>query len=458
MIVLEQDLVDKALAQFPKGPLAQTAVKSIGNQLGVDYIIYGSVTKIGDSLSIDAKLFDLKEDKSVTPLFVTCKGMDSVIPEIAQFASKAHARIMGIEYPQPSAPTLTVTAPPSDIKSAFIIARKEAEFWKSQSLPVEIKGVDIGDVDGDGKNETVVMGDRTIDIYMYSDDKLILKKTLKGRGRDNYLSLDVADINGNGVAEIFVSNLVHNTLESFVMEFQGGEFREIAANKNYFFRVIRTTKDPRILIGQRMGLDGILYGSVYKLAWKDGQYMESETIPLPGKTIVCGFNLIDLDNKGEEEIVLVDNNDYVKVLSSKGKLLWRSEEIYGGTRDFFTLYPSGSKGVDVDLEERVYLQNRILSRMQKKEPEVILLKNISTTGKLFERVRLYKESEVYSLVWDGLGLSEKWRTKKIHGYTADFHIKDIDNDGRDELVVGIIDSTGSIFSKKKSYVLAYELR
>ena len=156
--------------------------------------------------------------------------------------------------------------------------------------------------------------------------------------------------------------------------------------------------------------------------------------------------------------MLVDNNDYVKVLSSKGELLWRSEEIYGGTRDFFTLYPSGSKGVDVDLEERVYLQNRILSRMQKKEPEVILLKNISTTGKLFERVRLYKESEVYSLVWDGLGLSEKWRTKKIHGYTADFHIKDIDNDGRDELVVGIIDSTGSIFSKKKSYVLAYELR
>ena len=458
VIVLENDVINQAITQSPRDPLTERGVKSIGNQLGVDFIIYGSLTKIGDSLSVDARLFDLKEDKFVTPFFATFKGMDNIIPEMVQFASRVNARIMEREHPQPTSPPLTAIAPPSDPTSAFITAKGEREFWKSQSLPVEIKGVDIGDVDGDGKNETVVIGTRSLDIYTYSDDRLLLKKGLQGRRADNYLSLDVADINGNGVAEIFVSNVVNDSLESFVIEFQGGEFTRIVTDEGYFFRVIHTTKEGKILIGQKMGLDGILYGSVYKLVWKDNRLMESRKIPLSKKSIVCGFNLIDVDKEGEEEIVLIDNNDSLKVFSSNGKLLWRSVDIYGGTKDFLVLYPLGLEERGEGLEERIYLQKRVLFRNQKKGSEVIIVKNISATGKLFARVRSYKESEVYSLVWDGLGLSENWRTKKIHGYTADFQIKDIDNDGRDELVVGIIDtSTGSIFGKKKSFILAYEL-
>ena len=71
---------------------------------------------------------------------------------------------------------------------------------------------------------------------------------------------------------------------------------------------------------------------------------------------------------------------------------------------------------------------------------------------------MYNNSEIYSLVWDGIGLSENWRTRKIHGYIADFQIKDIDNDGKDELVVGILDtSVASTLKRAKSYVLAYDL-
>ncbi len=461
VIVLENDVVNQAITQFSGDTLTERRVKSVGNQLGVDFIIYGSLTKIGDSLSVDARLFALKEDKFVTPFFASFKGMDSIIPEMGQFASRVNARIMDREHPQPTSPPLTAIAPPSDLKSGFIMTKGEREFWKSQSFPIEIKGIDIGDVDGDGKNETVVIGNRSIDIYTYSDDRLLLKKGLQGRRADNYLSLDVADINGNGIAEIFVSNLVNDSLESFIIEFQGGEFTRIASGEGYFFRVIHTTKEGKMLIGQQMGLDGMLYGNVYKLVWKDSRLMKSRKIPLPEKSIVCGFNLIDVDKEGEEEIVLIDNNDSLKVFSNDGELLWRSIEIYGGTKDFLVLYPSGSKEVDVgleDLERRIYLQNRVLFRNQKKGSEVIIIRNISATGKLFARIRSYKESEVYGLVWDGLGLSENWRTKKIHGYTADFQMKDIDNDGRDELVVGIVDtSTSVIFGKKKSFVLAYEM-
>ena len=137
---------------------------------------------------------------------------------------------------------------------------------------------------------------------------------------------------------------------------------------------------------------------------------------------------------------------------------WKSEEIYGGTKDFLRTHPSGLEEPDQMLEQRFYLQNRILCRDQNKGSEVIVLKNICSAGKLFARQRFYREGEVFSLVWDGLGLRENWRTKKIHGYSADFQIKDIDNDGREELVVGMMGtSTSPLFGEKRAYILSYEL-
>jgi len=485
VVVLENKLVSDVLSQINESPTTEEAIRKIGTQLGVDFIISGSLTKIGDSVSIDAKMFDLKEKKSVTSLFATSKGMDNVIPEVSEFALKANSRITGKPYSvyssphPPPLPTASEEAsafmseflvpkkgkgPSSDTGSEFVMSGDplglKKGFWKSQRLDFGIKGIAVGDVDGDGKKETVVIDKNSIYIYRYSEDRLALIKKIKGKKSDNYLSLDVADINKNGISEIFVTNLVDTRLDSFVIEFQKGDFVKIETGINYFFKVIETSKNGSMLLSQKAGLDGIFYGSVTQLVWKDNKYMEEKNILLPKGAIVYGFNLIDVDKDGKEEIVLIDNYDNLKVFSNSGELMWKSDEIYGGTKNFLTKYPAGTKPVDSleGLETRLYLQNRILLQNRKGENAVVVAKNIPGAGKLFERTRMYKNSEIYSFTWDGLGLSEDWRTKKIPGYVADFQIKDINNDGKDRLVVGIIQtSSDALFGSDKSYILVYEL-
>jgi len=74
-----------------------------------------------------------------------------------------------------------------------------------------------------------------------------------------------------------------------------------------------------------------------------------------------------------------------------------------------------------------------------------------------QNVKLFTSAEVYNLEWDGLGMVENWRTRKINGYVADYQFKDIDNDGENEIVLALVLSTvGTV--KDRSVIVAYDLR
>jgi hypothetical protein len=108
----------------------------------------------------------------------------------------------------------------------------------------------------------------------------------------------------------------------------------------------------------------------------------------------------------------------------------------------------------------IYIMGRILVTDLNHDnvPEVLLNKNISKTLNLLPKFRLYETSEVYNLQWDGVNLSENWRSRLIDGYIADYQVKDIDSDGINELVVAVVYSTEmTALVPAKSGVLIYEL-
>ncbi|MDD2731290.1 MAG: hypothetical protein PHW33_04180 [Candidatus Portnoybacteria bacterium] len=88
--------------------------------------------------------------------------------------------------------------------------------------------------------------------------------------------------------------------------------------------------------------------------------------------------------------------------------------------------------------------------------EMIIVKNLSSVGRIFKNLKLFTSSEIYNLEWDGLGMAENWRTKKINGYVADYCFKDIDNDGKPEIVLALVQSVGGSLSER-SVIVVYEL-
>ncbi len=89
--------------------------------------------------------------------------------------------------------------------------------------------------------------------------------------------------------------------------------------------------------------------------------------------------------------------------------------------------------------------------------KLIAVKNFDAAGRKLEKFRSYKESQIISFFWDGLGLAPEWKTRKIAGYIRDFAIGDFNGDGTEELVAAVILDEGAIITTTpKSTVIAFE--
>jgi len=497
--VIGKDSVLAALQEAAGRELALADAYALGKKLNADFVVWGSVTKIGNSLSIDGKLVDIATSKTAVNLFAQCPTMDEVIPKINDFAQRIDTHILGglpqasespsvpkeiivSRQPSPQATreaeiisgmrggrkgTYTSSINPDFINAAQPLDRKT--FWKSQQLSYEFRGMDIGDVNGDGLNETIMIDPHGVLIYQKKGSEFNLIQRIPGKSYDYYVSLDVADINANGIKEIIVSSYNGQQVDSFIIEFRNGKFVTIASGLPFFMRVIDNASGIPLLLGQRRGLDKPFEPPIYEIVWQNGEYREGRKMRIPQGLSVYGLTLDKLGSSGAERIVTLNDYDYiciyeqtdkplskVAIVGGSDEFIWKSEDVFGGSNTII----ESMKGSNVNTDDPYnYINLRILAYDTNKDGkrEIIIVKNLSSSGRTFQRVKLFTSAEVYDLEWDGMGMVENWRTKKINGYVADYQFKDIDNDGENEVVLALVLSVGGSL-RERSVIVAYKLR
>lgn len=465
IVVIERSIVEGALYEERPMRLDETVAARIGMRVGADYIVLGSLTKIGNYISLDARLISITEEKPPLAAYTQHKGIDDVMLKIGDFAQDIGYKILGRRA---MAGRPTEPRPPYIVQRRRDIGRIEPEgldFRKSQTFNFGIKGIDIGDVDGDKKNELVLMDDHHLYVFKYDGEKLNLFQKIETGYQHNFLTLDVADVNRNGYAEIIVTSVVEDDLRSFILEYEEGKFKKITEKAGWYFRVLEHPKEGPILMGQRMGSEGVFVGPIYKFVWKKKSFEKGPKMSFPRETKIFGVTLADIRGNGKLQTIVFDQFERLGLLSEDGKTLWKSNDRFGGTSNYYDT--TKKKDPAFRPQEappwRVYIPGRILVKDLDGDgiPEVIVNKNEFSTGTLFERVRIYEKGEIYNLVWDGGGLTTNWKTREIKGYIADYQVKDVDNDGDEELVVAVVvpeeEITGLLSQKTRSNILFFKL-
>ena len=468
--VLSLEDVREATASI-SGPVTETISRKIGHSLGVDYVLFGSLTIFGNSVSVDAKMVDMAQKRPTLAFFNQSQGMDEVIPRINQFAGEINQKVFGRQVAVQSLPRPAQTREQPGIYahperlvpggvygaggSAFVRLQgdESAGFWKSRSLKIRARGLTLGDVDGDGHTETVVISSLKVLLFRSLQQRFQKIGEYEAKSQHRLVSVDAADINNNGKAELFITAINATTLalNSFVLEWAGSGLTLVADSQRWYYRVVTHPDQGPMLVGQRRGVNELFYPGVYELGWKNNQYVKMAKLSLPGVALVYGFSIGDVMNNNKEMVLAFDSAERVRIYSSGGKMEWRSAESFGGSENFL-LESKGS-------EDRFYLPQRIFitDLNNNGKNEVIIAKNTSITGRMFKRFRRYTNGQIESFSWNGLGLARFWHTRKVSGHISDFNVGDIDNDGKPELSAVVVSGRGEFLQDAKSSVIVYDL-
>jgi len=459
--VVDRGAVRDALPRQEVAQISGEMARRIAADLDADYAIVGNLTKVGEFVNVDARLISIERPGPPVAVASQYRGLEDAMEGLGEFADRVRRRILlasptpleDQKKPEPSDKS-TIAKVLEGVRGEKPSPPQPARGLESiQTLPTLLKGVDVGDVDGDGQNEIVLIDARTLWIYKQTGGRLRLFRKIEGHRNDRFLTLDVADVNRNGFSEIIVSNIRQGALHSFILEFEEKRIKKISDRDRWFYRVINRPTQGWTLVGQKMAIDRRPFGPIYPFAFK-GKTFHPEKDPLLKKEVpVFGFGVGDVEGRGEASIIYMDYHDRLRVLNREEAFRWESGTRYGGS-DIY--YSYGKTGPDVK-ETRLYIPPRVLVKDLDGDgtSEVMVSQNIFKLN-MVERLRGYDRGKIVNLAWRGLGFSESWWTPEISGYISDYQLKDVDNDGRDEIVMTAV-SKGILRSGASSSVLVYEL-
>jgi len=478
--------------QKTSGPVNEPAARTLGQNLKADYVLFGSLTMLGESLSLDGKLLDVHGKRPVVTLFKEGRKIDEVIPQISLFAKEIKEKVFG--FPVAAAPKIEETpaeAPRPDIYAhpETLLAsepseevayskpepaptlvggfaeppatspayKKPSAFWASRNFRETINGIALGDVDGDKRTEVVFITDRRVLVNRFQDQRLVKVWEKSGDRGSRYIGVDVADVNNNGLAEIFVTNVKNpgDRLASFVLEWEERAFKRISEDANWYYRVVDLPYQGRVLVGQKRTMDEPFADRVYALTWQNGEYEPQDPVTLPKKANLFGFAQGDVTNKGLQTTVAFDREDHLRLFGLSGDEKWRSGETLGGSMNYVESWVKNS-----DIADRLYLPQRVyvVDLDGDGEQEVVVPSNEGQLGRLFAKLRSFSSGHMTSLAWNGLTLVPELQTPKLEGYISDFGIGDFDNDGANEVVVAHVSKARiPVFGGVSSSIISYEI-
>ena len=172
------------------------------------------------------------------------------------------------------------------------------------------------DIDNDGKVEIVVALGRKVVVYHFNGDSFT--PVMSFRHGWNIVNMDCADIDNDGLKEIFFSNFDRfGNLSSFIGRIKGNTFHLIKDRIRYYIR----TYDGR-LIAQKSGIIYPFYGGLYEIN-ENGKIKGRVKLPISPRNF---FDFYRIDGK----VIYLDRDGKLSVYDEKQeKVLYKTRISFG---------------------------------------------------------------------------------------------------------------------------------
>jgi len=430
-----------------RGISSEKRAQELISKLGADYAVFGTITAVGGTYSLDLSL--IKSGEGLPPArFSKVVTEDRFIPEFSETANHMLAAMEGKGAAQKAPAKLPVTpktGPAKDIfspldqeKATAPDKEKDVSFTPlSESKPLrptgaiplttEVMSFDTGDLDGDGKAELVAVDKGNLYVYRQEGNTFALIDTRKASWGEEFFKVSVGDIDRNGKAEIYAVGLYGMRARTSVYE-RSSEFKRLSRMTGH----LRIVKDPiemkDLLLFQSSEVNRFFTGPISSMNYDESKELVKGS-ELPEMKGAQFYTLVrcDLNHDGNQEWVglgepNLDDKSRLHVWGERGQMLWRGEKALGGTNNAVRAGEPEPEG----LPPRISFQSRLVVADIDGDGtrDVIALENIPIIEKLLN-FKVYVKSRLIAYRVEGGALSPAWSTGEI-----DYCVTEMQSDGQ----------------------------
>ncbi len=456
-------------------PANQQAAKTALQSLKTDFVVWGTITVNGEQATVEMFTLDSegkqwrKQGKSaVSALMGTLQNMtDSISSEVFKRQGKGGKQSAQATQMNPGFVVNETNTRQVYLNPQFRYQGADGSRMRSQRLNFASVAMEVADVNGDGKNEIVLVDEDIVRVFTWGEERMTQLGEYALPKVNTAVSLRTYDFDKDKAAEIIVSTVRKDYTEahSYILSFKNNTFSELAGRIPFFMNVVKLAPDFRTtLIGQRSD-DAKIFSTtgVYELIKNGKDFTPGAKVELPNEANVYNFSWLPGNSKNDgDKLVVVTKNEQLAVYTNKGSRLYLSEEKFSGSAIGLEnqVQMPGMGRNDRVIPRQYYIPLRMIAvdLEQRGEYSLLVSKPISVSAQYFDRYRFFPEGEVHSLFWDGVGLNLLWKTRRIKGSVIDFTIADLTGDGTKSLVVCLNTHPGNLgIGGQKTMIVAYPL-
>ena len=447
---------DAALKE--KAPAGKDTAASIAKKYAADYIVWGNITVMGDQASLDVSALSPNGKmwkKAITsPVNTLIAGLQTVADSVnvEVFGRTDVANAAAGNSPANSAFMMNethgnVSTGGTYLNSSLRYQGMESEVSqiRSQMLKYECYGSQVADIDGDGKNEVLMLSQRQLFAYRWKNGNQLEQFAVHNlpATMTPVLVRFYKESDGKRYVILTGNNEDERTAMSEVLTYSKGQFKTVTKFINRYLNVAKLPPHYNpVLIGQDPDRSNFVSGKVYELQIVNGKLVRRGYVAnQPKNATVFNFAWIPAaKGKTTDHVVMVTESENLATFNHQGQILAATDEIYCSGSNYIL----GDRGIgnlsaheDDEIMSYVPIRMPVVDLDRDGRYEVIATKPITTAGKVFTNYRTYPQGEVHALIWDGMGLDLLWKTRRIKGTICDLDVTDIDNNGSLDLVVTV---------------------
>lgn len=436
-------------------------IEAVESQADAEIQIMGSYIVFGTVFSLDA-LVKTSSGAFIDRVFVQGDAQNELIPSVAEMAKRLRRTILKgnpllasstiPEPPEPAVEKIPValvkkeTRPPAKPATILKPQKVPEKPWVSPRFAETLNGIASGrTIAGEG-TEIFITAGHYLRYYLRGNELQFLSEVVF-EPEEQVIGVDVADMDNNGIPEIYVSLLKGGLAASQVYVTENRQLKKVKGNLPYLLRGIALEGKAKRIYAQKINADASLSGDIYELAKSGDNFTAKNPMQLPLFADLYNFNRF-IDSKGKRFFVVAHPDGYLLVYSHDKKQLWKSRDKFGGSETLICK----AKVIDAS-SPLVSACNFSPSQrlLVTGAGEVIVSRNtgLSISG----AIRNYSKNNVVKLAWNGSSLQEKQRTEQSQNYLTDFSYENITK----ELLLLEVEPKREAWGERGSRVVAIKL-